>query len=1179
LLQQSGVVDLSEQELIEYSSSRIKELLADRRFQSERYQIRSKALLTQLSPEHVPAIRFTFDEAKIWRNCQYLISSGSRLLTYDASYKKMVLDALKEAAETFEFLSQVTESRDKADALLNAALLYQVAGYQANSICLSRLLSSKTIDEKLPLLELYQHLLLRALRLYLGKRVLELRVRSIEAQRTLKNTEARLIDALRKGEARPEDTLQLAANLHLHNGMKGLGDYCLFGDEKYFQSVTDEAAKSTTLFSNYGDVRNSVIMSVLNTSLTMFHERSTWSTIRMYGDVEDPVWKRYLRILAQGPGIRGSGSSVVEFWESQLHALEKGLITGNKSFIIQMPTSAGKTRVAEIAILDALIKNRNKKCVYVAPFRALATEIERTFAQTLGEVGYRISSVLGTFETDEFQNFLLDETDVLITTPEKLDLLFRSQPEYFEEVCLVVFDEGHIIDEIERGPKFEFLLTKLKRKLRPLGARFIFISAVLPVDNAKEFASWLSNDERNVLATEWRPARQLLSKFEWRENNGWLTFKGVGDPEPFVPGIIVREKYKELTPVRQWEKLVEFPVKGRKSDTAAELAIKFAEQGAVLVFCSIPKWVQSVGETILGALDMKESNGKDTPTYFKKGQRSESLEMAEEWLGSEHVLSSCLKRGIGLHYGSLPEAVRQAVEDDFRSGNLRVLVSTNTLAQGVNLPIKTAIVHSIVRPKELGDRVVLNAVKVRDFWNICGRAGRAGIETEGHIIHIIEKPMDLIRFEWYGDKGNIEPAKSVLLKILELLIEKRISAEDLEGDLDSDLLSILVEEAVSTSDQKLIEEILNDSLVKVQALTEQKNIEPLVEAATTLGERIFQKIENEEQRKLYSSTGLSVDSCLSLDSYCTEHFEELKPALSDSENTTLDKLVTLGWAACSNLAEMKSRYIFQGDTLDCLLKWINLTPMSHMRSEFLSQEETAERLSRFIEDCFVYRLSWCFHAFLRIAAHKIGLEFDQLSLLARYLASMVKFGVNSRQACWARSVGVPTRELAAKMAHAFLQDEPEEQNFVTFFKWFSELSQEDLRNRFGATNFQIRRIMEKTSRINVGRGRVDRLYGKPAPELRFEVRGMQYEDRYKNISGMKIDDVVDLQRDYENEFDANAIKVQYKGKQIGFVERNVARILATEIDLGARVSARVAQLECLGPSLQQTRVKVSVSIK
>ena len=267
---------MNEQEVVQYSSERMKELLADRRFQSERYQIRSKALLTQLSPEHVSSVRFTFDEDKIWRNCQYLVSVGTRLMEYDVSYKKMVLDAVKEVAETFEFLSQIAESRDRMDALINAALLYQVAGYQANAVCLSRLFSIAKIDEKTSLPELYQNLLLRTIKLYLGKNVPELRNRALEARRILEDTEPRLVDALRQGIARPEDTMQLAANLHLHNGMRGMTDYCLFGHEKYFQDLTSEMKESITLFSNYGDVKNAVITSILNTSLLMFHERSTW---------------------------------------------------------------------------------------------------------------------------------------------------------------------------------------------------------------------------------------------------------------------------------------------------------------------------------------------------------------------------------------------------------------------------------------------------------------------------------------------------------------------------------------------------------------------------------------------------------------------------------------------------------------------------------------------------------------------------------------------------------------------------------------------------------------------------------------------------------------------------------------------------------------------------------------
>src|SRR2546429_9956712 len=99
---------------------------------------------------------------------------------------------------------------------------------------------------------------------------------------------------------------------------------------------------------------------------------------------------------------------------------------------------------------------------------------------------------------------------------------------------------------------------------------------------------------------------------------------------------------------------------------------------------------------------------------------------------------------VGLHYGPLPDPVRQAVEDDFRSGSIKILVSTNTLGQGVNMPVKTAIIYSLERSywDEKNKRHVHQPIKKRDFWNICGRAGRAGKETEGQIIFVISSSRD-----------------------------------------------------------------------------------------------------------------------------------------------------------------------------------------------------------------------------------------------------------------------------------------------------------------------------------------------------------------------------------------------------------------------------------------------------
>jgi len=168
-----------------------------------------------------------------------------------------------------------------------------------------------------------------------------------------------------------------------------------------------------------------------------------------------------------------------EFWKSQLKAINEGIISTNKNYIIQMPTSTGKTLIAEIMIINSLIENPDSKCIYIAPFRALTTEIEETLTNRLGKLGFIVSGATGSYEVDEFQQFWIDNSDVLVATPEKIDLLYRLQPEFFENISLVVIDEGHVIGDVsERSSLLEFLIIKLRRKLEKK-SRFLFMSAVM----------------------------------------------------------------------------------------------------------------------------------------------------------------------------------------------------------------------------------------------------------------------------------------------------------------------------------------------------------------------------------------------------------------------------------------------------------------------------------------------------------------------------------------------------------------------------------------------------------------------------------------------------------------------------------------------------------------------------
>ncbi len=168
-------------------------------------------------------------------------------------------------------------------------------------------------------------------------------------------------------------------------------------------------------------------------------------------------------------------------------------------------------------------------------------------------------------------------------------------------------------------------------------------------------------------------------------------------------------------------------------------------------------------------------------------------QLANEWLGPEHDTTKLLTQGIAVHYGNLPDAIRNAVEEDFRNRRFRVIVATNTLAQGVNLPIRTVVIHSCWRGNSAE---TMERIPARDYWNIAGRAGRATDETEGTLIHIATTERDEEDFEHYlSRRDNLEPIESALISLFQDLMDQRISETALQERLDPEILAVLAEES------------------------------------------------------------------------------------------------------------------------------------------------------------------------------------------------------------------------------------------------------------------------------------------------------------------------------------------------------------------------------------------------
>ena len=177
---------------------------------------------------------------------------------------------------------------------------------------------------------------------------------------------------------------------------------------------------------------------------------------------------------------------------AQEKSIKKGLLEG-KNLLVCTPTASGKTLIAELAALKSIIEGKGKT-VYIVPLKALASEKYKDFKRRYGNIAKIALSIGDIDSTDPF----LADYDLIVTTSEKLDSLIRHHATWLSNIATVVVDEIHLLNDTERGPTLEILLTILKQLLK--NSQFIGLSAT--IGNAQELAEWLNAD---LIVDEWRP--------------------------------------------------------------------------------------------------------------------------------------------------------------------------------------------------------------------------------------------------------------------------------------------------------------------------------------------------------------------------------------------------------------------------------------------------------------------------------------------------------------------------------------------------------------------------------------------------------------------------------------------------------------------------------------------------
>ncbi|MGA2627682.1 MAG: DEAD/DEAH box helicase [Candidatus Bathyarchaeia archaeon] len=375
----------------------------------------------------------------------------------------------------------------------------------------------------------------------------------------------------------------------------------------------------------------------------------------------------------------------------QEDAIRAGVLDG-KNLVLASPTASGKTLVAELAVLKSILEH-DGKALYLTPLRALASEKFEDF-QKYAEIEkspgrkVRVAITSGDYDSSDIY---LSNYDVIISTNEKADSLLRHRSPWIADVTVVVADEIHLITEADRGPTLEVVLTRLL-KINPK-LQIIALSAT--IKNATEIGEWLQAAQ---ITTDWRPVPLREGVYY----NGEIQFKdGSSRAIPHSEANPIFETALDV--IRDGGQVLIFAETRR-------MAVEMGKKAAALLRRSLAKpdrrGLESIAQRIL-------STGERT-------RLGETL--------AEQVLS-----GVAFHHAGLPGGHRRIVEESFKSGRLKILSATPTVAAGVNLPARTVIISSYERYEPGYGRY---PISVLEYKQMCGRAGRPRYDKFGEAILI-----------------------------------------------------------------------------------------------------------------------------------------------------------------------------------------------------------------------------------------------------------------------------------------------------------------------------------------------------------------------------------------------------------------------------------------------------------
>jgi antiviral helicase SKI2 len=435
-----------------------------------------------------------------------------------------------------------------------------------------------------------------------------------------------------------------------------------------------------------------------------------------------------------------------------LHTFQKWAIEGivkGKHILVTAPTGSGKSLPAEFAI--DFFHSKGKKTIYCSPIKALSNQKFYDFSQKYPNIS--IGLITGDIKTNPDADVLIMTTEILLnklyqikSTSKQVTSSVSFDMDIENELACVVFDEIHMINDESRGHVWENSIMLLPKHVQMIG-----LSATL--DDPEKFANWLENkgepsiDHKEVFLTKKMVRAVPLTHYSFITTNQGI-FKAIKDKavhaeinslinKPFViqsaKGQFDEIHYNKMS---KMIKLFENnDIRIKRGHVLNQVSKYLCENEMLPALCYVfsRKQLEICAKEI--TTNLLEFDSK-IPYIVRREceQIIRKLPNYEEYLYLPEYLSlvSLLEKGISTHHSGMMPVLREIVEILFAKGYIKLLFCTESVAIGLNLPVKTTIFTDVKKH----DGKTFRMLEGHEFVQASGRAGRLGLDAVGNVIHL-----------------------------------------------------------------------------------------------------------------------------------------------------------------------------------------------------------------------------------------------------------------------------------------------------------------------------------------------------------------------------------------------------------------------------------------------------------